>query len=125
MKTLNASNESRRKTEKTEDGSNLDIMTAAQDVEAFTTALLPRDLCPSGDQVRTARDLLGWSRQDLAHRTRVSYTLVQRMEAGPARDRPSDESFARIRAVLEAAGVEFTLVSAVSPKSRDRTARRS
>ena len=67
------------------------------------------------DQMKAARDLLGWSRTRLAAWSDTSYQTVRTFELtgrvvplnGNGRAKPSDP-VATIRATLEAAGVEFT-----------------
>lgn len=60
----------------------------------------------SGNQIRAARALLGWSQQALADSARVSIPTVQRAE-GAGKVQASANANAAIRAALEAAGVEF------------------
>jgi transcriptional regulator with XRE-family HTH domain len=58
------------------------------------------------EQVRAARQLLGWSRIRLSSRIGVSHaTAIARYEDGKGRSRYLD--LAIIRTVLEAAGVTF------------------
>jgi transcriptional regulator with XRE-family HTH domain len=58
-------------------------------------------------QLRAARALLGWSQSDLAAKAGLSRPTVKRAET--ENDLPvSDEAKAKMRAALEAAGVEFT-----------------
>ena len=59
-------------------------------------------------QARAARGLLGWSQTKLAEAARVSLSDVELYEAsgsGGAEVAPGDQT--KIRAALEAAGVEF------------------
>ena len=58
-------------------------------------------------QVKAARSLLAWSQEELAAAADVSIPTVKRLEAqdGPLGGR--DETGAKIRSALEAAGVEF------------------
>lgn len=58
-------------------------------------------------QIRAARGLLGWSQSDLAAQAGLSLPTVKRVE-GESGTRVSDEARTRLRAALEAAGVEFT-----------------
>lgn len=67
----------------------------SQDAKAITPA-----------QFRAARALLDWSRSKLADRAGHSLATVQRVEKGGAF--VSDEVRAKLKATLEAAGVEFT-----------------
>ena len=59
----------------------------------------------TGAQVRAARELLGWSREDWAVETLLSTTAIEIFEAdaGP----PSAQTTHMIRLALEDAGVEF------------------
>ena len=57
-------------------------------------------------QFRAARALLDWSRSKLAQKAGHSLATVQRVEKGGAF--VSDEVRAKLKATLEAAGVEFT-----------------
>jgi transcriptional regulator with XRE-family HTH domain len=59
-------------------------------------------------QVKAARALLGWSQDDLARQSGVSYPTVARIEAqdGPLGGRVSTAE--AIQRALEAGGVEFT-----------------
>jgi transcriptional regulator with XRE-family HTH domain len=58
-------------------------------------------------QLRAARALLGWSQSDLAEKAGLSRPTVKRAET--ENDTPvSDEAKAKMKAALEAAGVEFT-----------------
>lgn len=65
------------------------------------------------DQVRAARDLLGWSRRRLGARSGVSFNVVKVLEqdgramAPFIRTKQVDAS-AAIRAAFETAGIEFT-----------------
>ncbi len=57
------------------------------------------------EQFRAARALLDWSRSELAARAGLSMPTVQRVEKGGAA--VSDEARQKLRAALEAAGIEF------------------
>jgi ribosome-binding protein aMBF1 (putative translation factor) len=57
-------------------------------------------------QFRAARALLDWSRSKLAEKAGHSLATMQRVEKGGAF--VSDEVRAKLKATLEAAGVEFT-----------------
>ncbi|WP_072746621.1 helix-turn-helix domain-containing protein [Oceanicella actignis] len=59
-----------------------------------------------GKQVAAARALVGWTQGDLAKAAGVSDTTVKRAE-GTATIPASERALERIRAALEAAGVEF------------------
>ncbi len=57
-------------------------------------------------QFRAARALLDWSRSKLGEKAGYSLPTVQRVETGGAN--VSDEVLEKLKATLEAAGVEFT-----------------
>ncbi len=56
-------------------------------------------------QVRAARALIGWTREQLAASSRVPMRTLARLELGEGE--PQRRTLAAIRAALEAAGVEF------------------
>lgn len=58
------------------------------------------------EQLRAARALLDWSRSELAARAGLSLPTVQRAETKGGLQ-VSDEARQKLRATLEAAGVEF------------------
>jgi transcriptional regulator with XRE-family HTH domain len=60
----------------------------------------------TGQRIKAARELLGWTRYRLAPRAGIGHTLLRQFEAG-ARV-PDEESAARLKAALEDAGVIFT-----------------
>ena len=60
----------------------------------------------TGQQVKAARLLLGWTQDRLAVETRVSPTAISNFET--ARRRPSVLIVSTLRHTLEAGGVEFT-----------------
>ena len=63
----------------------------------------------TGEQIRQARRLLGWSRAELALRAfGVSSHTIESAERGRARIAPTDAQLASIRRALELAGVAFT-----------------
>jgi transcriptional regulator with XRE-family HTH domain len=57
-------------------------------------------------QFKTARQLLKWTQEDLASRSRVSPTAIAILERGVAR--PLAAKVSAIQTALEDAGVEFT-----------------
>jgi transcriptional regulator with XRE-family HTH domain len=61
----------------------------------------------TGAQVQAARELLGWTRGQLARQAKVGVTTVRNYELGAANN-PLDALVDAIRRALEAAGVEFT-----------------
>ena len=60
----------------------------------------------TGQQIKAARELLGWTPYPLAPRAGIGHTLLRQFEAG-ARV-PDEASAGRLRAALEEAGVIFT-----------------
>lgn len=60
----------------------------------------------TGTQVREARELLGWTREDVAGASGLNVADVLRFEAGLSD--PGLDALTEIRRTLEAAGVEFT-----------------
>ena len=60
-----------------------------------------------GEQLRAARALLGWTANELAERSGVSYPTIQRLDAtrGPVSGRY--DTIEAIRLALEAEGVQF------------------
>jgi transcriptional regulator with XRE-family HTH domain len=60
----------------------------------------------TGAQIKAARELLGWSRYRLAPRADIGHKFLIEFENG---ERTLDlDRVARLKATLEAAGVEFT-----------------
>ena len=59
----------------------------------------------TGDQIRAARELLGWEPFQLAQRAKLHSAIVQRAESEAPITKYQE---ALIRNALEAAGVEFT-----------------
>jgi hypothetical protein len=63
----------------------------------------------TGEQIRAARKLLGWHRGQIAQRARgITGNTIGNAEGDYPGEPPTSEQLAEIRAVLEAAGVEFT-----------------
>ncbi len=60
------------------------------------------------DQIRAARALLRWSARELAARSSVHLTTIQRMEGRPGILRGRIATLQKVQAALEAAGVAFT-----------------
>jgi len=58
-------------------------------------------------QIKAARALLGWSQEDLAKQAGVSIPTVKRLEAGDGELGGRSETAGKLRAALEAAGIEF------------------
>ena len=59
------------------------------------------------EQIRAARALLGWSARELAERSGLHITTVQRMETGSGPISGNIRSIRRIENAFEAAGAEF------------------
>jgi transcriptional regulator with XRE-family HTH domain len=59
-------------------------------------------------QIKAARALLGWSQEDLASKSGVSYPTIARLEAADGPIGGRSDTATKIRSALEAAGVEFT-----------------
>lgn len=64
----------------------------------------------SADQVRAARGMLGWTAQQLAEHSGVSFSTIRRIEA-PARPAIRDDNLRAVRAAFEKHGVEFVQLS--------------
>jgi predicted transcriptional regulator len=73
-------------------------------------------------QVKAARALLGWAQVDLARESGVSQPTIARIEAGDDVLGGRPDTAGKIRAALEANGIEFT--NGRSPGVRLRTPRR-
>lgn len=59
-------------------------------------------------QVRAARALLGWSQEELAAKSGVSYPTIARLEADDGELGGRADTSAKIIGAIESAGVEFT-----------------
>ncbi len=62
----------------------------------------------NSDQIRAARAMLRWSARELAARSSVHLTTIQRMEGQHGEPRGRIATLQKVQAVLEAAGVAFT-----------------
>jgi transcriptional regulator with XRE-family HTH domain len=58
-------------------------------------------------QVKAARSLLGWSQSDLANRSGVSEPTIARLESSDGELGGREKTAQKIRAALEAGGIEF------------------
>ena len=58
-------------------------------------------------QMRAARAFLGWTGRELAERSNVHVTTIQRIERGNGPARANSETIWRVQDVLESAGIEF------------------
>jgi transcriptional regulator with XRE-family HTH domain len=59
----------------------------------------------TGEQIKAARKLLGWSQMTLALEANIEQSTVAKFERGESR--PSVLTVSTIKRALEAAGVEF------------------
>ena len=67
---------------------------------------------PTGEQLRAARAMLGWTVTELARRAAVSWRTIQRAEAAGAEvPRMHIATLEKIRAALESGGIEFLQAS--------------
>lgn len=73
----------------------------------------------TGNQLRAARSLIGWSQAQVAQATGLSVPTIKRAE-GQGAVAASDQAIAAIRAALEAAGVEFLPGNGAGPGVRLR-----
>ena len=69
-------------------------------------------------QIRAARALLGWSREQLSEKASVAVRTLNRVETGEGE--PQRRTLSAIRTALEAAGVEFTNGDAPGVRLRPR-----
>ena len=58
-------------------------------------------------QIKAARALLAWSQADLADRSGISEPTVARLESADGELGGREDTAQRLRAAIEAAGVEF------------------
>ncbi|WP_265517915.1 helix-turn-helix domain-containing protein [Nitratireductor luteus] len=65
---------------------------------------MKKDIYP--EQIRAARALINWSREDLANASGVTVRTLARIEG--AQTVPRQTTLGALSAALEAAGVEFT-----------------
>lgn len=61
----------------------------------------------STTQIRAARALLGWTAQDLAKEAYITLRTIQRLEASSNIGPQRQQTLERVRAALEAQGIEF------------------
>lgn len=59
----------------------------------------------TGKQIRAARALLGWSRQDLVEKCDISMSALLRLESATTDSRTSTVS--KVSSALSSAGIEF------------------
>lgn len=79
---------------------------------------LPRSERMAPDQVRSARRLLGWTRDRLAEVSRVPEAAISDFERGAVSKAMRPERLAAIRAALEASGVVFVEETRAAPGVR-------
>jgi len=72
----------------------------------------------SGAQIRSARGLLGVSAQELAKPSNVSWATIQRFETTDGIPQSRGGTLERVKAALEAEGIEFTGDPITSPGVR-------
>ena len=75
---------------------------------------------PSGSQIRAARGLLGWSASELAERSEVTLRTIQRFETVEGVPPNRSGTLDKVRAALEAQGIEFLGDPVTSPGVRLR-----
>jgi transcriptional regulator with XRE-family HTH domain len=75
---------------------------------------------PSGSQIRAARGLLGWSASELAERSDVTLRTIQRFETAEGVPPNRSGTLDKVRAALEAQGIEFLGDPETSPGVRLR-----
>ena len=62
----------------------------------------------TGPQIREARRLLGWPVYRMEHRCKIGSVTLAKAERSEGRPDLKEVTLAKIKAALEAAGVEFT-----------------
>ena len=75
---------------------------------------------PSGSQIRAARGLLGISAAELAERAGVTWKTIQRFETADGIPPNRSGTLDKVRAALEAQGIEFLGDPETSPGVRLR-----
>jgi transcriptional regulator with XRE-family HTH domain len=70
------------------------------------------------DQIKAARELLGWSRPELAKRVHIAASTLGNIENGKSRS--TDQTLLAIKQALEAGGVE---IAPWSVRLRDENAK--
>lgn len=61
----------------------------------------------SGNQIRAARALLGWTQRELCRKSKVAFGTIQRMEKSDGPVPARMETVGKVVAVFEKAGIEF------------------
>jgi predicted transcriptional regulator len=75
--------------------------------------------CMEPEQVRAARNWLGWSQQELATRAHVGLSTIKDLESG--KRRPMTNNAAAILTALEGAGMQITADGIKGPLSAAAT----
>ena len=75
-------------------------------------------------QIKAARALLSWSQADLAERSGISEPTVARLESADGELGGREDTAQRLRAAIEAAGVEFIDENGGGPGVRLKKAKR-
>ena len=75
-------------------------------------------------QIKAARALLAWSQADLADRSGISEPTVARLESADGELGGREDTAQRLRAAIEAAGVEFIDENGGGPGVRLKKAKR-
>jgi predicted transcriptional regulator len=73
-------------------------------------------------QIKAARALLAWSQADLADRSGISEPTIARLEAIDGKLGGRGDTTQKIRAAIEAAGIEFITANGGGPGVRLRKA---
>jgi transcriptional regulator with XRE-family HTH domain len=79
----------------------------------------------TGPQFRAARTLLGWTIADLSDRSRLSKSLIQRVETSPGVPAVRAENLSRLQRTLEEAGAVLSENRAEDPAQAGPRARAS
>ena len=75
-------------------------------------------------QIKAARALLAWSQADLADRSGISEPTVARLESADGELGGREDTAQKLRAAIEAAGVEFIDENGGGPGVRLKKAKR-
>lgn len=68
----------------------------------------------TGEQIRAARALLGWTASELSKRSGISYPTVQRLDATQGDVGGRHTTIEALRTTLEGAGIQFLKLDDVS-----------
>ena len=75
-------------------------------------------------QIKAARALLAWSQADLADRSGISEPTIARLESADGELGGREDTAQKLRAAIEAAGVEFVDENGGGPGVRLKKAKR-